>query len=80
MEQKEHEYTVILERNETGGYTVTAPALPGLVTEGQTVEEAKVMAREAIVCYLEGVLKDGEPIPVEGEIVQTSVCVAAGGA
>jgi predicted RNase H-like HicB family nuclease len=60
-----HEYTVILERNETGGYTVTAPALPGLVTEARSVKDAKAMAREAIACYLEGILKDGEPIQVE---------------
>ncbi|MBC7946078.1 MAG: type II toxin-antitoxin system HicB family antitoxin [Burkholderiales bacterium] len=73
-------YTVIFERNESEGYTVTVPALPGLVTEGANKEEAKVMVRDAIACYLEGLVKDGEPIPVEREISQERVEVAFGGA
>ena len=58
MSQSEYEYTVIYERNETGGYTVTVPVLAGLVTEGRTIEEAHEMARDAIACYLEGLAKD----------------------
>lgn len=33
-----YEYTAFFESNEHGGYTVTVPALPGLVTEGENVE------------------------------------------
>jgi len=40
------------------GYTVTVPALPGLVTEGSTLKEAREMAKDAIRCYLEALLKD----------------------
>ena len=69
-------YTVIFEPNERGGYTVSVPALPGLVTEGRTLEEARVMAQDAIRCYLEGLLKDGEPIPEEGVILQEKIRVA----
>ena len=36
----EHRYTVLFEPAEEGGYVVTCPALPGLVTEGDTYEEA----------------------------------------
>jgi predicted RNase H-like HicB family nuclease len=39
---------------EDGGYTVTAVGLPGLVTDGETVEEAIAHAREAIALYLDG--------------------------
>ena len=53
---------------ESDGYTVTVPALPGLVTAGRTLEEAKAMAREAIECHLESLRKDGEPIPSEIEV------------
>jgi predicted RNase H-like HicB family nuclease len=35
-----HAYTVSFEANEDGGYTVTIPALPGLVTEGKDLEHA----------------------------------------
>lgn len=46
-------YTVLMTPDETGGYTVTCPALPGLVTEGDTLEEAREMAADAIRGYLE---------------------------
>lgn len=49
----------------TGGYVVTCPALPGLVTEGDTLEEARAMATDAIQGYLESLRKDGEPIPTD---------------
>ena len=56
-------YTVIFEPQESGGYTVLVPALPGCITEGDTLEEARKNAKEAIECYLESLAKDGEPFP-----------------
>jgi len=47
------------------GYQVTVPLLHGLITYGRTLEEAREMARDAIRCHLEGLRKDGEPIPNE---------------
>ena len=60
-----YEYTVVFEPAEEGGYVVTVPALPGLHTEGDTFEEAQAMAADAIRCYIEGCLLDGEEVPVE---------------
>ncbi|MCX6720325.1 MAG: type II toxin-antitoxin system HicB family antitoxin [Candidatus Staskawiczbacteria bacterium] len=40
------------------GYTVTVPKLPGLVTEGNNLKEAKEMAKDAIRCYIEALLKE----------------------
>ena len=40
------------------GYTVTVEKLPGLVTEGDNLKNAKEMAKDAIRCYLEALLKD----------------------
>lgn len=51
-------YTVILTPDETGGYVVTCPALPGLVTEGDTLEEAREMAADAIRGYIESLQQD----------------------
>lgn len=59
----EHRYTVLFEPAEEGGYVVTCPALPGLMTEGETLDEARDMARDAIRGYLESLQKDGLPIP-----------------
>jgi len=61
-------YTVILERNEDGGFTVYAPALPGCISQGDTAEEALVNIKEAIEGYLEAVEELGKPLPVEIEV------------
>lgn len=58
-------YTILIERNEVGSYTVTVPLLSGCITEGDTWEEAIANAKEAIAGYI-GALKDlGKPIPLE---------------
>ncbi|HEX2184398.1 MAG TPA: type II toxin-antitoxin system HicB family antitoxin [Chloroflexota bacterium] len=68
MTQREYTYTIILDPDlEEGGYTVTVPALPGCVTQGETLEEAIAMAKDALRGYIESLLKDGEPIPEERE-------------
>src|SRR5713101_582958 len=58
----QYRYTVLFEPAEEGGYVVTCPSLPGLVTEGDTLEEARANAAEAIRGYLESLAKDGQPI------------------
>ena len=63
-------YAVIMTPDETGGYVVTCPALPGLVTESDTLEEAREMAADAIRCYVEGLQMDGEPIPTDNPIIE----------
>ena len=50
--------TVLLEPSEDGGFTVTVPALPGCISEGNTKEEALANIREAIALYLEPVEDD----------------------
>jgi len=71
------EYTAFFEANEHGGYTVTVPALPGLVTEGKDLEHARAMAKDAVRCYIEGLKKAKEPIPVERETAQVKISVVA---
>ena len=51
MPQEERSFTFLIEPAEEGGYIVTCPALPGLVTEGDTLEEAREMAKDAIRGY-----------------------------
>ena len=58
-------YTIQIERDEDGVYCVTIPALPGCFTNGRTIAEAKKRAEEAIMCYLEALVLEGEPIPIE---------------
>ena len=69
-------YTVVLEPDAEGGYVVHCPALPGVVTEGETAEEALAMARDAITGYLESLRKDGLPIPEERGALVSPLTVA----
>lgn len=69
-------FRVLLEPNELGGYTVTAPVLPGCISEGDTREEALANIREAIELYIESLQADGEPIPAEEAIEEEIIEVA----
>lgn len=56
-------FTALFEPAEEGGYVVTVPALPGVITEGDSLDEATSRVAEAITCYLESLQKDGLPLP-----------------
>ena len=72
----QYHYTAVFEPVEEGGFTVTVPALPGLVTEGDTFEKAHAMVIDAIRGYLEALNKSGEEIPLEhGEPITQRVAV-----
>jgi len=60
-----YQYTIIIERQTESEYLVSVPALPGCYTEGRTLEEARMMAADAIQAYCASLLKHDEPIPVE---------------
>jgi antitoxin HicB len=69
----EYSFTVLFTPAAEGGYVVTCPALPGLVTEGETLQEAPEMARDAIQAYVERLRKDGEVIPADSKITAEPV-------
>jgi predicted RNase H-like HicB family nuclease len=73
----EYSFTVVFEPVAEGGYVVTCPALPGLVTEGDTLDEARAMAKDAIRAYLESLRKDQAEIPedITGEPVKERIRV-----
>lgn len=56
------------------------PALPGCHTFGTTIDETIANIREAMSLYIETLVEDGEPIPVEQEpmlITRLPIAVAA---
>ena len=55
--EKIFQYDAIFDWN-GNGYTVTVPKLPGLVTEGDNLKEAKAMVKDAIRCHIEALLKE----------------------
>ncbi|MDO8616454.1 MAG: type II toxin-antitoxin system HicB family antitoxin [Dehalococcoidia bacterium] len=62
-------YTVVVHADETGGYWVEVPALPGCASQGETVDEALENVRDAITLYLQVLQEDGAPIPQDDEVV-----------
>ena len=60
------QYTVVIEPDEEA-YHAFVPVLPGCHAFGATVDEARANIIEATGLYIEAMLEDGEPIPVECE-------------
>ncbi len=58
---------VVFEPSEEGGYTASVPALPGCISEGDTLDEARRNILEAISLYLEPA---GEAVPADGALVE----------
>lgn len=69
--------TTLFEANKKGGYTITVPALPRLITEGKNLDRARAIAKDAIHCYVEGLKKAKEPIPFERETAHLKISVVA---
>ncbi len=65
IQEKYYDFTVIFFPAKEGGFTVSVPALPGCFTEGDSLEEAQVMAKDAIRAYIESLQMDDQEIPSE---------------
>jgi len=57
---------VVYEPTDEGGYTVYVPSLPGCISEGDTLEEARDNIREAIELYLDC----GDEPAIEGVVIE----------
>jgi antitoxin HicB len=70
-------FSVVLEPQEGGGFTVLVPALPEVVTEGDTEQEALANAEEAIRAILAYRREQGMTIPPDASPEIRRVTVAA---
>lgn len=73
----ERRFTVHLHPEPEGGFTVRVPALPEVVTCGDTYEEAMINAREAIELVLEVYRDEGREIPDDIETQVDHLTIAA---
>lgn len=69
-------FTVVLQAEPKGGFSVYVPALPGCASQGETEAEALTNIKEAIALYLEGLEADRQPIPAS-DVILREVEVAA---
>ena len=60
----ERRYKVIIEKDEDGAYTASAPALPGVVEQGDTEDQAFENMGAAIRFTLDSMSKEGEELPI----------------
>ena len=73
MAKARHHYNIMLRPEPEGGFTAIVPALPGCVTYGRTLAEAKKMAKDAIGGYVESLRKHKEPVPTDDETLVASL-------
>lgn len=73
MKQKVLNYTVVFQKDPEGGYTVFVPLLPGCVSYGKDLEEAKKMIKDAIELYIESLVAHKEEIPTEENIFYSQI-------
>ncbi len=66
-------FNIVLRPEPEGGFTAIVPALPGCVTYGPTLNEARKMAKDAISGYIESLKKHNKPIPTEDETLVGSL-------
>jgi len=68
-----YKYTVVIEKTEDG-YCASVPVLPGCVAMADTKKEVENLIYQAILFHIEGMKKEGLPIPEETETeVETMV-------
>ncbi|MFI5206024.1 MAG: type II toxin-antitoxin system HicB family antitoxin [Candidatus Paceibacterales bacterium] len=71
-------FNLVFQAEPEGGFTVLVPALPGCVSYGKNLKQAKSMASDAVAGYLRSLKKHGKPIPNDDNsfISMTEIAVA----
>ena len=70
MKSKRLSFRLVLRPEPEGGYTVIVPSLPGCITYGANIEEARAMALDAITGYVESMKKHGEAFRDDSDTVE----------
>jgi antitoxin HicB len=69
-------YRILLTPEDEGGFSVSVPVLPGCFTQGETLNEAIEMAKEAINLYIESLEEDGELVPDDSRSLEYLLTLA----
>lgn len=66
---------LVLEPQPEGGYTLTSPLLPELITEGETLDEALVNVKDALLAVVETYQDLGRSLPRNAQIADANSAV-----
>jgi len=73
MPKARYHYNIMLRPEPEGGFTAVVPALPGCVTYGRTLPEARKMAKDAISGYIKSLRKHNQPVPTDDDTLVASL-------
>ncbi len=62
------QYIGLIHKDVGSEYGVSFPDFPGCITAGSTLEEARLMAQEALSLHVEGMIEDGEALPAPSSL------------
>ncbi len=77
MKQNSIFFRVIIEPDKPQGYHGFVPLLKGLHTQGDSIDEVRKNLREAIICHIQGLLKDNKEIPAEMDALEVIEAISA---
>ncbi|MBJ7579449.1 type II toxin-antitoxin system HicB family antitoxin [Devosia sp. MC532] len=63
-------YIGLIHRDEESDFGVSFPDFPGVITAGETLDEARALAEEALSFHVEGIVADGEAVPEPSSLEQ----------
>jgi antitoxin HicB len=72
----QYKIPLVLAPQPEGGYTVTSPVFPELVTEGETVEEALENVKDALAAVVEIYQDSGRPLPKDTQVMNLNIPLA----
>ena len=61
-------FIAIVHKDATSDFGISFPDVPGCVTAGNSIDEAKDMAHDALSLHIKGLLEDGENIPTPSKL------------
>ena len=61
-------YIAIVHKEPKSDFGVSFPDFPGCITAGKNIDEAKDMAQEALTLHIQGMIEDGEKLPVPSKL------------
>jgi predicted RNase H-like HicB family nuclease len=61
-------YIAIVHKEANTDFGVSFPDFPGCITAGQTIDEAKDLAQEALSLHIQGMLEDGDKLPAPSNL------------